>query len=153
MRAMAAAFGRRRTYAALLQLVLLQVFHDLFQHLELGPRLRQHGLLHLELLARDEIELVQGRAQHRAEIILEVLAHGPETLGHRFRQLPGDVFDRFIVHKDVIPQRRRKGQSNKSGICRKIAVSKTVRPPQIPHYRSAHIELANSYTADFYDFF
>src|SRR5688572_23040427 len=55
--------------------------------LEAFARARQHLLLHLELLARDDIELAERGREHAAEVRLEVALHLAHTVRHRGREL------------------------------------------------------------------
>lgn len=57
------------------------------EFVELHACLREHFGLHIELLARDEIEPRKGGLEHRAEVLFHFLAQRPEP----FRQAPGQA--------------------------------------------------------------
>ena len=61
--------------------------------IELGARLGEHGLLHFEFFAGDEIELRERRTQHAAEVVLEVFADRTQAFGQNgLAELAGNVF-------------------------------------------------------------
>src|SRR5690606_33028063 len=61
-------------------------------------RTRGYGLLHLEFLARDEVEPGEAVAQHRAEVLLHLVAHGAQVFRQRGGELSREPVDRFVSH-------------------------------------------------------
>jgi hypothetical protein len=76
---------------------LLECSQALFQHRELFARAPQHRALHVELFARDEIELGELRLQHTLEVLLQVAPQGRHVLGDGTGQAAGDVVDQAWV--------------------------------------------------------
>ena len=78
--------------SGLLQLALFDFLEALFQRLEFFARACEHGLLNFELLSRNEIELAKPALQYGAEVFLQFLADGTQSLGHRLSEFSREIF-------------------------------------------------------------
>ena len=83
---------------------IFEFFQPGFENLEFFARFREYGFLHLELFARDEIELVEPALQYAAKPILEVPSDGAQVVGHRIGKLARQLFYRSFTHACLIPQ-------------------------------------------------
>src|SRR5690606_28154642 len=83
------AAGSRR-FGARLE-ILLELGEARLDRLEFLARALEHGALHVELLACDEIHAFQPGLQQRLEIALEVSAEGTKILRQRLRELAGKI--------------------------------------------------------------
>ena len=72
---------------------LFQRGEALLEHGQSLPRPTQHRALHVELLARDEIELGELLLQHALEVLLEIATEGRDILGDRAGQAACNVVD------------------------------------------------------------
>ena len=67
---------------------------------------REHVRLHVELIARDQVQFAQRRLQYRSEIALDVAPHGASGLRQALDQALHDVIDTGIFHFHVPRVRR-----------------------------------------------
>src|SRR5690606_20391654 len=78
---------------------------------ELLARALEHGALHVEFLARDEIHALETGMQQRTEIALEIAAERAEILRKRLGQLPGQIVQietvRVVGHRKSFGRRGR----------------------------------------------
>ena len=86
-----AACGRSGGFAA------FQVGEPLLQHSEFLARPPQHRALHVELLARHEVEPRELRLQHALEVLFQVAPQGAHVLGDGAREAAGQVVDQSGV--------------------------------------------------------
>jgi hypothetical protein len=71
---------------------IFEFFQPGFESLELLARSGKDCFLHLELFARDEIELVQPILEHAAKTLFEVFTDGAQVIRYRLGELTGQVF-------------------------------------------------------------
>ena len=98
--------GRGRSAGAALQL-RFELRDRPLQLLELLARAQQHRALHVELLARDQVELAQAGLQHRLEVLLQFLAALAHARRHQVAEAAGEVVDVAEVDHGVLHWRWR----------------------------------------------
>ena len=64
----------------------------------------QHRALHVEFLARHQVEPGQLRLQHTLEVLLEVAPQGDDVFGHGAGQAAGEVVDQAWVKSHGMPR-------------------------------------------------
>ena len=70
-----------------------QFAHGRFQRVQLLAGLQQHGALHFELLAGDQVELGQSGLQRALEGGLQFLARFAQARRHQVAEATGEVID------------------------------------------------------------
>src|SRR5258705_3635659 len=80
--------------------VLLQSGNARLEFFEQLPRAAQHRDLHVEFLARDQIELHQARLQDGAEVFLEIALQTEHAGGHGTRKALSEVIQHFRIDHD-----------------------------------------------------
>ena len=71
--------------------------HGRFQRIQLLAGLQQHGALHFELLAGDQVELGQAGLQRALEGGLQFLARFEQARGHQVAEATGEVIELIQV--------------------------------------------------------
>src|SRR6185312_1507526 len=82
-----------------------QLVHARFQRFDLFARAQQHAALHVEFLARDQIEPAQSGPQCIAEICGEIIARLACAGRNQIGQAPGQIVDRGGIEHDGHPVR------------------------------------------------
>ncbi len=77
---------------------VFELFQFLLERVELFARSSEHRFLHLEFLARDEVELRETLRENRTEVLLQLLTHGAKVSRHCIRKASGQLADTVPVH-------------------------------------------------------
>src|SRR5690606_16933171 len=85
------------------------------ERLELLACALEHGALHVEFLARDEVHALETGVYERARVALQIVAERAEILRKRLRELPREVVQsetvRGIGHRKILRAAAATGQS------------------------------------------
>ena len=78
--------------SGLLQLALFDLLEARFQRFEFFAGACEHRFLNFKLLSCNKIEFAKPTLQYGAEILLQLLADGTQTFGHRFSEFSREIF-------------------------------------------------------------
>src|ERR1017187_4145457 len=76
-----------------------ELLHTLFERFEPGASSLQHLRLHVELIARGEVESAETGAQNSAKVLFQILLNVSVCLGYFREQPPDNLIDTQLFHE------------------------------------------------------